>query len=125
MLHCFAFTPVESASSADWDAFYKATTALPGKVQGLKRVWAGKLARPMAMANPSFADADTRKKAMDAGKGTGDYTMVRRQYGVCMEFENEAAFKSYGPNAAHKEWEAVYGKVRVPGTTTFQLLPQQ
>ena len=123
MLHCFTFTPIESASQSDWEAFYKATDALPGKVQGLKRVWYGKLARPLSIPALNIPDADARKKMMDAGKGSGDFTINRRANGVCMEFENKAAFDAYGPNPAHKSWEEVYGKVRVPGTTTFQILP--
>lgn len=100
VMHCFAFTPVETASQSDWDAFYKATNALPGKIKGLKRAWAGKLARPLnAQPNP-------------------------RQYGACMEFESEAAYKAYGQDPAHTSWVDVYGKVRVPGTTTFQILSQ-
>ena len=45
LMHCFAFTPIESASQAEWDAFYKATDELPKKIKGLKRVWYGKLAQ--------------------------------------------------------------------------------
>ncbi|MEJ7606967.1 MAG: hypothetical protein WKF37_12055, partial [Bryobacteraceae bacterium] len=123
VLHCFTFTPVESAAPADWNAYYKATDALVGKIDGLKRVWYGKLARPLTLPALNIPDADARKKLMDAGKGTAEVTINRRVYGTCMEFSNKAAFDAYGPNAAHKEWDASYSKVRVPGTTTFQLLP--
>jgi hypothetical protein len=40
-----------------------------------------------------------------------------------MEFKDEEALKAYGPHEAHKEWEAVYGKVRQYGTTTVDILP--
>ena len=100
----------------------QATDALPGKIPGLKRVWYGKLARPLTITN--LTDAEARKKLAADGKTSGDVTSLRRQHGVCMEFQDEAAFKAYGPNPAHKDWEAVYGKVRVPGTTTFQILAQ-
>lgn len=101
VMHCFAFTPVKEATQSDWDAFYKATDDLQKKTEGMKRVWYGKLARPLKQ---------------------GDNV---REHGVCMEFENEAAFKAYGAkdNAAHNDWVAVYSKVRVPGTTTYQILP--
>ena len=101
VMHCFAYTPIKEATQADWDAFHKATDALPSKIKGLKRVWHGKLARPLKQ---------------------GDNV---REYGACMEFEDEAAFKAYGAkdNAAHNAWTAVYSKVRVPGTTTYQILP--
>ena len=100
-MHCFAFTPIKEAAQADWDAFYKATDDLPKNVKGLKRVWYGKLARPLKQ---------------------GD---VVREHGTCMEFEDEAAFKAYGAkdNKAHNDWVAIYSKVRQPGTTTYQILP--
>lgn len=100
LMHCFLFTPIENATKTDWDAFYKATDQLPSKIPGLGHVWTGKLRRPFSTAN-----------------GT-------RQYGVCMEFNDEAALKTYADHAAHKEWQAVYEKVRQPGTTTFDLVGQ-
>jgi hypothetical protein len=100
LMHCFAFTPIETASQAEWDAFYKATSALPDKIPGLKRVWAGKLARPLTVGQ------------------------AKRANGVCMEFEDQKAYQAYGPHAEHKNWVSVYEKVRVAGTTTFQILPQ-
>jgi antibiotic biosynthesis monooxygenase (ABM) superfamily enzyme len=98
LMHCFAFTAIDSASPADWDAFYKASDALPGKIPGLLHVWTGKLRQPL-----------------HAGEAV-------RQYGACMEFANEAALTAYASSAARKEWFAVYGKVRVPGTTTFDIV---
>jgi antibiotic biosynthesis monooxygenase (ABM) superfamily enzyme len=98
LMHCFAFTAIESATPADWDAFYKATDALPGKIPGLMHVWVGKLSRPL--------------RAGDAV----------RQYGACMAFGDDAALKAYAASAAHKEWLATYEKVRVPGTTTYDIL---
>jgi antibiotic biosynthesis monooxygenase (ABM) superfamily enzyme len=98
LMHCFAFTAIESATAADWDAFYKASDALPGKVPGLMHVWVGKLRRPL--------------RAGDAV----------RQYGACMEFRDEAALTAYAGSAGRKEWFAVYEKVRVEGTTTYDIL---
>lgn len=96
LMHCFYFTPTADAKQADWDAFYKATDALPGKIPGVVRVWAGKLRRPMQQGN--------------------------RQYGVCMEMKDEAALQSYAQSPAHKEWVAVYSKVRQEGTTTLDII---
>ena len=124
VMHCFAYTPIAEATQADWDAFHKATDALPTKIKGIKRVWHGKLARPLTVYNLTSQDAEARKKVMADGKGTTDVAVLRREYGVCMEFDNEAAFKAYGADPAHKDWEAVYGKVRRPGTTTYQILGQ-
>ena len=97
VMHCFAFTPIKEATPAEWDAFYKATDELPKKIKGLRRVWYGKLRRPMA----------------------------NREHGVCMEFADEAAWTAYDPDPAHKAWVAVYEKVRVPGTSTYQIMPMK
>lgn len=121
VIHCFTFTPLE-ASQSDWDAFYKATDQLPKKIKGLKHAWAGKLARPLNIPAVTIADAEARKKMMAEGKGTGDFTMNKREYGACMVFENEAAFKAYDADPGHKEWVGIYEKVRKPGTTTFQII---
>ena len=119
LMHCFTFTPIEAATVADWDAFYKATDELPGKIPGLSRVWHGKLLRPMAILN---TDRETGKK-LAAGEEnvTGPVTRRVRSYGVCMEMADEAALKVYAGHPAHKEWDAVYAKVRQPSTTTFDL----
>ncbi len=98
LMHCFYFTVVEGASEADWQAFYKATDELPGKIPGLLDVWHGKLRRPLRVgAN-------------------------QRQYGVCMEMQDEAALKVYADHPAHKAWEQVYFKIRQPGTTTVDII---
>jgi hypothetical protein len=120
LMHCFYFTAVEGATDADWQAFYAATDALPGKIPGLLGVWYGKLNRPMSIFMPG---GEARKGIKpDTTKITGEFSRVVRQNGVCMEFKNQEALKAYTPNPAHKEWEAVYGKVRQPGTSTFDIL---
>jgi hypothetical protein len=108
VMHCFAFTAVESATPADWDAFYKATDQLPSKIPGLTHVWYGKLAKPLAIV---------------ATEG-GESQKVVRQYGACMEFKDQAALKAYAGDPAHKEWVGAYSKVRQPGTTTVDILGQ-
>jgi hypothetical protein len=125
LMHCFAFTPIESASEAEWKAFHKATDELPKKITGLKRVWYGKLARPLAQNQLKFADPETRKKMLADKKGSTEFSVVERKDGVCMEFADQAAFDAYGKSEPHKEWVSVYEKVRVPGTTTYQILPNQ
>ena len=47
-----------------------------------------------------------------------------RQYGVCMEMDNAEARKNYGNDPYHKIWTDAYSKVRVEGTTTFDILGQ-
>ena len=100
LMHCFAFTAVEGATPADWDAFYKATDELPKKIKGISHVWYGKLQRPLR-----------------AGTAV-------RQYGVCMEMANEETLKNYDSDPGHKAWVDAYSKVRVEGTTTFNILGQ-
>lgn len=122
LMHCFVFTPVESATEADWQAFFKATDELPGKIPGLNKVWYGKLRVPLTIFS---SDAATRKKLAAGEKEvTGPVTRLVRQWGVCMEFNDEAALKVYADHPAHKAWEQVYFKVRQPMTTTFDILGQ-
>lgn len=104
LMHCFAFTEIEAATDADWAAFMKATNELPDKIEGLERVWVGKLRRPLRQFGRSQ-----------------DEPMLR-QSGVCMEMADEAALEVYAEHPAHTEWVKVYAKVRVAGTTTFDIL---
>lgn len=124
LMHCFTFTEVPEATSADWDAFRKATEELPSKIAGLKRVWHGKLARPLGLLQTEGAlDPDAQKKLREGGPVPAQVKMIRRQYGVCMEFDGPDALKAYAKDPAHDAWVKVYEKVRVYGTTTFDILP--
>ena len=68
--------------------------ALPG----FRQVWVGKLRRPLTQG-----DSD-------------------REYGVAMDFDDEAALDVYANHPAHTDWVKVYERVRVPGTTTIDIL---
>lgn len=105
-MHCFAFTEIEDASEDDWAAFLKATNELPDKIDGLHKVWVGKLRRPLRQF------------------GRNEDEPRLRQWGVCMEMTDEAALAVYADHEAHTAWVEVYVKVRVPGTTTFDILGQ-
>ena len=123
MMHCFAFTPIKEATQADWDAFYKATDQWPQKFSGIKRVWYGKLRAPL---NQFTVDAEARKK-LAAGEKEVDAKSNRlvREHGVCMEMTGgPASLKEYTANPFHKEWMAAYEKVRVAGTTTYDIIGQ-
>lgn len=98
LLHVFAYTPVEGATQKDFDDFKKATADMIGKVPGLRKVWVGKLRRPLTQGEK------------------------QRVYGVAMEFENADALDAYAKNPVHEAWVKVYDKVRVEGTTTFDIL---
>jgi hypothetical protein len=122
LMHCFAFTVIDTATPAEWKAFQEATDALPGKIPGITRVWHGKLRAPLTLVT---ADPETSKK-LRAGEKDVDAKVnrIQRQYGVCMEMADEAALKAYAGNPAHAEWVKTYDKVRVYGTTTFDILGQ-
>ncbi|HOL72366.1 MAG TPA: hypothetical protein PLA43_05000 [Bryobacteraceae bacterium] len=121
LMHCFYFTPVKTATEADWQAFFKATDDLPNQIPGLSRVWYGKLRRNLVVFNP---DGETRKKAAAGGTVTGQVTQVVREFGVCMELADEAALNAYAKHPAHTKWNEIYSKVREPGTTTMDILGQ-
>ncbi len=123
LMHCFAFTEIESASDDDWKAFYKATDALPRKMPGIvSKVWYGKLGTPLGQFQ---VDAESGKK-LRAGEKTVTAAANRlvRKYGACMEIADESSIKKYADHPYHKEWLAAYEKVRVAGTTTFDIIGQ-
>lgn len=123
LMHCFAFTPIEGASEADWKAFYEATNALPKNIPAIKMVWAGKLRAPLAQFQ---VDAETRKKLAAGEKDVEAKTnRLVRGYGVCMAMEGgPEVLKTYTASPYHKVWSSAYEKVRVAGTTTFDILGQ-
>ena len=106
LMHCFAFTEIEEASEDDWAAFLKATNELPDEIDGLHKVWVGKLRRPLRQF----------------GRNQDEPRL--RQWGICMEMTDEAALAVYANHEAHTAWVELYSKVRVPGTTTFDILGQ-
>ena len=123
MMHCFAFTPIETATPAEWDAFYKETDMLPKKIKTIKKVWYGKL-RGNGLGQYSV-DAATSKQLI-AGEKNVQGTVNRnvRKAGACFLFTNEAALAAYVKDPNHDAWVKAYEKVRVAGTTTFDILGQ-
>jgi hypothetical protein len=125
VMHCFAYSAVETAAQADWDAFAKATAELPSKIPGLTHVWQGKLARPMSLYQPEGqVDAEVQKKLRAGEAASVNVKTIRRQNGVCMEFASPEALANYAKNPAHEAWVKAYEKVRVYGTTTFDIQVQ-
>ena len=98
LMHVFSYTPQPAATPADFAAFEKATKELVGKIPGLRKVWVGKLMRPLKVGE------------------------VQREYGVAMEFDDETALNVYATHPAHEVWIRAYEKVRVEGTTTVDIL---
>jgi hypothetical protein len=122
MMHCFAYTVKGDATDADFAAFYKATEEMPKKIKEVKQVWFGKLRRPLAQYRMDATNA--KKFTAEAPTATVEATRVVRQQGVCMLLESEAALKVYEAHPYHKDWVAAYEKVRVAGTTTYDILAQ-
>ena len=123
MMHCFAFTPIETATPADWNAWYKETDALPKKIKTIKKVWYGKL-RGNGLGQYSV-DAATSKQLIAGEKnvaGTANRTV--RKYGACFLFKDEASLALYTKDPNHDAWLKAYEKVRVAGTTTYDILGQ-
>jgi hypothetical protein len=123
LMHCFAYTAIEGASQADWDAFHKASDELPKKMSIVKRVWYGKLRGPLAIFQ---VDAAASKKLRAGEKNVeAKANFVSRQQGMCIEFAGEAdVLKAYTAHPFHATWMAAYEKVRVAGTTTYDILGQ-
>jgi hypothetical protein len=122
MMHCFAFTVIPEATDSDWKAFAEATDQWPSKFKGIQKVWHGKLRGPLAQYTIT---AEARKK-LAAGEKDVDTKANRlmRQHGVCMLMEGPGTLKEYTASPFHKEWMAKYEKVRVAGTTTYDILGQ-
>ena len=97
LMHIFAYTPLKGSTPQDYENFKKATAGMVGKIPGLRRVWVGKLREPLP-----------------AGEQV-------REYGVVMEFDDAKALQVYADHPAHKDWEKVYEKVRLRGTTTMDI----
>lgn len=121
MMHCFAFTVIKEATPADWAAWEQATDKLPKTMKGIvKKVWHGDLNRPLALFAP---DAATRKKfTTGVTSADGKINRIERQHGACMLLANQAALPAYEKHPAHADWVKLYEKVRVAGTTTFDII---
>jgi len=124
VMHCFAWTPVKEATPADWEAFYKASDALPKKIKGIKRVWYGKLVSPLNQVRLGKVEKDDFQKFQSGETVALPVARVNREYGMCMEMTDAAALKTYDTDPYHKIWTDAYAKIRVDGTTTFNILGQ-
>jgi hypothetical protein len=123
LMHCFAFTSIKEATPADWNGFFKASDALPGKIKGVSKVWYGKLASPISQYSVT-ADAEAQKKLRAGEEVNAPAKRVARDWGMCMEMAGEATLKAYDTDPYHKVWVDAYSKVRVEGTTTFNIIGQ-
>ncbi|MBM3754195.1 MAG: hypothetical protein FJW38_09470 [Acidobacteria bacterium] len=120
MMHCFAFSVIESATADDWAKFKAATDQWPSKFSGISKVWQGKLRAPLSIPT---VDPEAGKKLRAGEKDVAaKANRVVRQHGVCMLMTGPEVLKQYTANPFHKEWMAVYEKVRIAGTTTYDII---
>jgi hypothetical protein len=124
LMHCFAWTPVKEATQADWDAFFKASDALPKKIRGITRVWYGKLLSPLPQTALGKMDPEAFQKYQAGETVTAPVQRMPREWGMCMEMADENALKAYADHPYHKTWTDAYAKIRVDGTTTFNITGQ-
>ena len=97
-VHCVAWTAKDGMTPADLDRFKADLGKLPGMFPGLQRIWVGKLSRPIT---------------------SGDAT---RDYGLAIEFTDMAAKQAYSDSARRDEWMQLFGTVRNPGSTSFDVV---
>jgi hypothetical protein len=124
IMHCFAWTPVKEATAADWEAFYKASELLPKKINGLTKIWYGKLQSPLSQYTISKVEPDNLRKLRAGEPASAEMLRTPREYGMCMEFASADALKAYDTDPYHKTWTDAYAKVRVDGTTTVNIIGQ-
>jgi len=124
LMHCFAWTSIKEATPAEWQAFFKASDDLPNKIKVVKKIWYGKLANPLSQTTVTNIDPEARKKAMTGDKVNAEVQRTPRDWGMCMELTSPDALKTYDADPYHKTWTDAYSKIRVDGTTTFNIIGQ-
>jgi hypothetical protein len=122
VMHCFAWTAKPEATPSDWEAFQKASDVLPSKIPGVLRVWYGPLASRLSQVSIDGIDKASYQKMQAGEQVTSPVKRLWRQYGMCMEMKDAAALKAYDSDPYHQQWAEIYSKVRVDGTTTFDIV---
>ncbi|MBI4460644.1 MAG: Dabb family protein [Acidobacteria bacterium] len=98
VIHAVAWTAQKDATPEGLEDFRRATETLLDTMPGLRRAWVGKLRQPLVV---------------------GD---LRRDYGLILEFENLATKEAYSSHPNRAPWAAVWEKVRIPGSTNFDVI---
>lgn len=124
VMHCFAWTSIREATPADWNAFFKASDMLPQKIKGISKVWYGKLLNPLGQTTVRKADPETMQRLNAGQQASAEVVRTPRDWGMCMEMRDADALKAYDTDPYHKVWTEAYSKVRVEGTTTFNIIGQ-
>ena len=64
------------------------------------------------------------RKRSDTSIPADQVCALYRDLKLKIEYRPTDTLKAYASDPFHKEWMAAYGKVRVEGTTTFDILGQ-
>jgi hypothetical protein len=124
LMHCFAWTSIKEATPTQWEAFFRASEALPKQIPGISKVWYGKLLAPLGQTTVVKMDPENQAKSRAGQAFTAEAQRTPRDWGMCMEMKNADALKAYDTHPYHKTWTEAYEKVRVEGTTTFNIVGQ-
>ena len=76
---------------------------------------------PLPQIHFQQVDREAFRKYQAGETVNASVSATPRDYGMCMEFANADALKAYDADPFHKIWTAAYEKVRVDGTTTFNI----
>jgi antibiotic biosynthesis monooxygenase (ABM) superfamily enzyme len=98
VVHTAIWTLKEGSSAQEYEAFRKETEKLVAAMPGLKRAWVGKLRQPLAVGE------------------------VTRTHGLLLEFVDVQSREAYSTHPARAAWAEAWSKVRVPGSTAFDLI---
>jgi hypothetical protein len=79
---------------------------------------------PLAQAKLGKVESSAFQQYQAGESVTVPVTRMAREYGMCMEFLSPDALKAYDSDPYHKVWTEAYAKIRVDGTTTFNILGQ-
>lgn len=97
VVHAAAWTALDTMTAQDLESFRAETAALVGKVQGLRRVWVGKLREPATF---------------DGNK---------RTYGIVLEFDDLKSKNAYS-DVHPQPWYDHFNKLRKPGSSNFDVV---
>ena len=95
LVHAFSFRAVPGTTQAQLDDLWAATRKMAAATPAIRGIWMGRVTRHSS-----------------------------DQYGIVLEFDNEAAHKVYDQHPAHDEWVKTYSKIRAEPTNTFDLQGQ-
>jgi len=91
------------------------------QIDGIIRVWYGKLAAPLHQVKLGKIDRETFQKYQAGEPVTSPIRLTQRRYGMCVEMRSGEVLKAYETHPYHKVRTDAYERIRVDGTTTFNI----